>query len=214
MGAQEAIIREFLARAYAEPHRHYHNLAHIHDCLEQLVTIKNLSARGRRALEHAIWWHDAVYDPNRTDNEERSAELCERALVEGGIGQHMRNEIIRLILLTKNHKVPPNDPFGAMMVSIDLSILGRSPAEYDAYTMAIRKEYEAIPDDTFNAGRCVVLEKLLNSAAIYPDSNFRTRYEDQARKNIRREIDRLGAKIQSHLDSHPLPSKFAACPRL
>ena len=192
MGSHLPTMHPRLARAYAQPNRHYHNLAHIHDCLAELARIADrISPRDHRALQLAIWWHDAIYEPGRPDNEERSAEVCARALDEAGTDHDLRDEVVRLILLTKHHKVPPNDQLGAMMVSIDLSILGRPPAEYDAYADAIRKEYQAVPDDAFNAGRRAALGKFLESAAIYPDANFRTRYEQQARKNIQREIDRL-----------------------
>ena len=187
--AAKSTKREFLVRAYSEPHRHYHNLAHVHDCLNYLATLRDLSARERQTLEHAIWWHDAIYDPSRNDNEERSADLCRQALAEEGVGQQVRDEAVRLILLTKHHRVQPDDRLGALMVSIDLSILGRPPAEYDAYVEAIREEYRHVPDEAFNAGRRLVLEKFLNTAAIYPHPIFRTRYEDQARSNIRRELD-------------------------
>ena len=76
--AAKSTKREFLVRAYSEPHRHYHNLAHVHDCLNYLATLRDLSARERQTLEHAIWWHDAIYEPSRSDNEERSADLAGR----------------------------------------------------------------------------------------------------------------------------------------
>jgi len=66
-----------LVVAYTAPGRHYHNLAHIKDCLGALARVDNLSAAEREILTHAIWWHDVVYDATRADNEELSARLAE-----------------------------------------------------------------------------------------------------------------------------------------
>ena len=67
--------REELIAAYTAPGRHYHNLAHIEDCLDALARVENLSAVEREILSEAIWWHDVVYDATRSDNEELSAQL-------------------------------------------------------------------------------------------------------------------------------------------
>jgi predicted metal-dependent HD superfamily phosphohydrolase len=76
--------REDLVAAYNAPGRHYHNLAHIEDCLAALARVDNLSVAEREILSEAIWWHDVVYDATRTDNEELSAQLAE---------QHVRSVI-------------------------------------------------------------------------------------------------------------------------
>ena len=76
--APDSMTREELTAAYSAPNRHYHNLAHIQDCLDQLARVDGLSASERAILEAAIWWHDVVYDPARSDNEELSAQLAER----------------------------------------------------------------------------------------------------------------------------------------
>ena len=89
--------REELAAAYAAPGRHYHNLAHIEDCLAALAQVEGLSAHERELLSEAIWWHDVVYDPTRSDNEELSAQLAERQ-----VRADLRDEVGRLIRLTED----------------------------------------------------------------------------------------------------------------
>jgi predicted metal-dependent HD superfamily phosphohydrolase len=54
------MTREDLIAAYKAPNRHYHNLAHVEDCLDQLARVEGLSAAERAILEAAIWWHDVV----------------------------------------------------------------------------------------------------------------------------------------------------------
>ena len=184
-------MNQQLRDAYAEPHRHYHDIRHIEACLVELAAVDGLTADGRKILEYAIWWHDAVYDPTRADNEERSAVLAERDLAQLGVDAVTRATVARLIRATRDHKVAPHDRLGALLVSIDLSILGQPAAEYDGYAAAIRAEYAHVADAAFRAGRAAVLRRFLAAPAIYPDAEFRRRYEAQARANIAREIARL-----------------------
>jgi predicted metal-dependent HD superfamily phosphohydrolase len=115
--------RDELVAAYTAQGRHYHNLAHIEDCLGALARVDNLSAAEREILVEAIWWHDVVYDATRADNEELSARLAE-AHVRADISR----EVGRLIRLTRTHQVLPDDRLGAVLISIDLSILGAEPS--------------------------------------------------------------------------------------
>jgi predicted metal-dependent HD superfamily phosphohydrolase len=180
-----------LHRAYQEPHRRYHTLEHVDDCLRELAATPGLSTHDRRLLEWAIWWHDAVYDPARSDNEAASADLARRDLAALGASEPEREEVARLILLTKGHAVPARDRLGAVLVSIDLAILGRSPEAYDRYAAQVRQEYAFVPDEAFRAGRAAVLRHFLDAPAIYPDPRFRDRLEAPARANLERELASL-----------------------
>ena len=172
--------------AYAAPTRHYHNLRHIEDCLAALARVSGLTDRDRKTLFHAIWWHDVVYDATRPDNEELSAQLAEQA-----IAPDLREEVGRLIRLTKSHRVAPGDRLGAVMISIDLGILGADQPTYDAYAAAIRKEYAHVADQAYRNGRAAVLARFLGEPAIYPDPGFAARLERPARSNIARELQSL-----------------------
>ena len=180
------MTREDLIAAYAAPNRHYHNLAHIEDCLDQLARVDGLSASERSILEAAIWWHDVVYDPTRSDNEELSAQLAEQH-----VGVEMRHEVARLIRLTRTHQVEPGDSLGAILISIDLSILGAEPARYDAYAAAIRKEFAHVPDAEYRAGRSDVLRRFAARPVIYPDVAFARALDRRARENLARELAAL-----------------------
>jgi predicted metal-dependent HD superfamily phosphohydrolase len=180
-----------LEAAYAQPHRRYHTRAHIEDCLGKLAAVKELPAGDRRILEYAIWWHDAVYDPTRGDNEDLSAEMAARDLAAQGEDAATIVEVDRLIRLTKGHAVAAGDRLGALMVSIDLSILGAPPAAYDMYAAQVREEYAHIPDTAFRAGRRAVLEAFLKAPVLFPDAAFAAQYDVKARANLRREIERL-----------------------
>jgi predicted metal-dependent HD superfamily phosphohydrolase len=178
--------REQLAAAYTSPGRHYHNLTHIEDCLGALARVENLSPLDREILSAAIWWHDVVYDAIRADNEELSAQLAERHVRED-----LRQEVGRLIRLTKTHDVQPDDRLGAILISIDLSILGAEPARYDTYAAAIRREFIHVPEADYRAGRAKVLSQFAARPVIFPDAAFAARYDRQARENLARELASL-----------------------
>jgi len=137
-------------------------------------------------LTEAIWWHDVVYDPTRSDNEELSAQLAEQH-VAGGI----RQEVGRLIRLTKTHQVEPADKLGAILISIDLSILAAEPSRYDAYAAAIREEYAHVPDDAYRAGRADLLRRFAARPVIFPNAAFAMVCEDKAHENLARELASL-----------------------
>ncbi|PDT73637.1 phosphohydrolase [Bradyrhizobium sp. C9] len=181
------MTREELVAAYTAPGRLYHNLAHIEDCLAALARVDGLTVAEREILSEAIWWHDVVYDPTRPDNEERSAQLAEQ-----NVRADVRHEVGRLIRLTKTHDVEASDRLGAILISIDLSILGAEPARYDAYAAAIRQEFIHVADADYRAGRAKVLRHFAAREVIFPDAAFAASYDRRARDNLAREIAALG----------------------
>jgi predicted metal-dependent HD superfamily phosphohydrolase len=180
------MTRDEMIQAYSSAGRHYHDLRHIEDCLAKLDRVAGLSARDREILRQAIWWHDVVYDPTRTDNEERSAQAAEQ-----NVASELRDEVARLIRLTRTHDVVPGDRLGAILISIDLSILGADAATYDAYAGAIRREFGHVPDDAYRQGRAAVLERFARRPVIYPDAGFAAELDQPARANLARELAAL-----------------------
>ena len=61
-------LRARLAAMYAEPHRRYHTLAHI-DALCRHLTRWRALAMDAHSIDAAIWFHDAIYDTRRSDND-------------------------------------------------------------------------------------------------------------------------------------------------
>ena len=189
-GLVEAELR---ARAcYAEPGRHYHDERHLDECEKRLDGIVELNEPDRRLLRWALLWHDAIYDPRRGDNEERSADLAQRELMTCGVSGADVEEVGRLIILTKGHRVANGDSLGALVVSIDLAILGSDPPRYREYVEDVRREYAHVSDDQWRVGRAEVLKALIGHRAIFPAEALRAELEDQARRNMADELNSLG----------------------
>jgi predicted metal-dependent HD superfamily phosphohydrolase len=117
--------------------------------------------------------------------------MAKRDLRDLGATIHQRDEVARLIRLTAGHQVEAEDRLGEILVSIDLSILGAAPSDYDAYARAVREEYAHVPDAAWRAGRARVLQHFLDAPVIYPDPAFASRLEPQARANLSRELASL-----------------------
>jgi predicted metal-dependent HD superfamily phosphohydrolase len=185
-------VGDALLTAYGEPHRTYHGLAHLMDCLARLDEA-SAPEPVRDQVEAALWYHDAVYDPRADDNEERSAERACRELPELGVPSTVVAEIARLVRLT-NHRTPPEDHSGRLICDIDLSILGRPSEEFDVYDAAIRAEYAWVPEERYRDARRRILQGFLNRDPLYQTEHFRRRYEGQARANLRRAVAGLAAR--------------------
>lgn len=169
--------------AYKSPERAYHNLNHVRDCLSQLDQHAEI-ANEPLSLEFALWFHDLIHDTTARDNEEKSAEAASAFLENSDIS----SKVSELILATRHEQVP-DDHDAKLICDIDLSILGKDKATYQDYAQKIRKEYEWVDADDYRKGRRSVLSSFMQRNQIYSLPPFRDRYEQQARLNIRDEID-------------------------
>lgn len=191
MGAEDDGGRVFeeVLQAYEEPHRHYHGVDHLRDCLARLETAP-VTGADRDLAEAAIWFHDVVCVPGAADNEARSAELAARALTRTGAPEARAREVARLVRLT-DHARPAEDPVGALVTDVDLSILGQPPAEFAEYERRIRAEYDRVAEPLYRAGRTLLLARLLARNPLYRTDHFRRLYEEAARRNLKRSLESL-----------------------
>jgi predicted metal-dependent HD superfamily phosphohydrolase len=180
-----------LRRRYAETGRAYHTWAHVEALLERLDAEHGL-VHDPAALRLAILFHDAVYDPRRADNEERSAILAGTAL-SGNIDPATLGRVRRAILATNGHRVP--DGLGsdeaedlARFLDWDLSVLGAEPAGFAAYEAGIR----SVEPDAYRAGRGTVLRRFLARAPLFLTEPSRGLFEAAARRNLRTALVALG----------------------
>jgi predicted metal-dependent HD superfamily phosphohydrolase len=178
-----------LVAAYSEPHRHYHTLQHLRACLAHLDAAASL-AQHPAEVELGLWFHDAVYDPRRADNEQRSAEWAWRSILAAGCGEEVAQRVQGLVLATQGHEAT-GDPDARLLLDIDLAILGAAPARFDEYEQQIRAEYAHVPEPQFRAARSQVLASFLARPRIFLTSAFHDALEHRARENIARSLEAL-----------------------
>ncbi|WP_434722941.1 HD domain-containing protein [Mesorhizobium sp. RIZ17] len=187
-------LKSELAALYQAPDRHYHGLAHIEAMLALATEYRHL-LDDPEVVEAAIWFHDAIYDSRAKDNEAKSAELAEKRLA-GRVNPHRLARIAAMINATATHQLPPfrdenalND--AALLLDMDLAILGAGPAIFNAYEKAVRLEYGWLEEPMWRAGRAAVLKSFLARPRIFNTQIFRDRFEARARKNLSRSLEGL-----------------------
>jgi predicted metal-dependent HD superfamily phosphohydrolase len=169
--------------AWAEPQRHYHTTQHLHECLALLEPALDL-AEHPGEVELALWFHDAVYEPQGKDNEARSANWACEALTQAGAGEAVQQRVRALIMATC-HDAEPSDRDARLLVDIDLAILGADPARFAEYDAQVRDEYRWVPGWMYRRKRKEVLAGFLARPTIYGTERFRERFEGRARENLR-----------------------------
>ncbi|MFB7463961.1 hypothetical protein ACFCZ1_10780 [Streptomyces sp. NPDC056224] len=179
-----------LLAAWAEPQRRYHTTAHLADVLARIDVLAPHAA-DPAAVELAAWFHDAVYRPDRSENEERSAAMAERALPELGVDADRTAEVARLVRLTVTHDPAPGDTDGEVLCDADLAVLAGAPEAYAAYAAAVRAEYGFVPDDAFRTGRAAVLRQLLALPRLFRTPYGTAHWEAPARANLAAELAAL-----------------------
>jgi predicted metal-dependent HD superfamily phosphohydrolase len=177
---------------WAEPQRKYHTVDHLTAVLDH-IDVLAAHAEDADVVRLAAWFHDAVYLPERSENEERSARLAERALAEAGVGAEATAEVARLVRLTVTHDPADGDRNGEVLCDADLAILAAEPEAYAAYAAAVREEYAFVPDEAFRDGRAAVLRQLLDLPRLFRTSHGAAAWEEQARRNLTVELELLTA---------------------
>jgi len=184
-------VRARLTAIYSGGDRHYHDLRHI----ETLLALAEENAReisDNEAIEAAIWFHDAVYDTRKADNEEQSAELATE-LLAGIAADERLGFIAAMIRASANHRIPASMPAPvahdcALFLDMDLAILGSPAQEFAAYERAVRREYHWVPEKEWVAGRSQVLRNFLARPCIYASPQFQRSHEAAARSNLKRSL--------------------------
>ena len=174
-----------LKALYVEPPRHYHTFDHVVACLAELDEARHL-AREPDLIEAALFFHDAVYDPRRGDNEKRSALLGLEIMESLGVANQVNRRVSDLVLATRHDRKPPPEGDKALVADVDLSVLGQAVPVFDAYESGLRVEHSWAPWETYCESRARAVRGLLDRSPLYRTNHFRERYEAQARNNLER----------------------------
>ena len=93
-----------LAACHTEPHRHYHTMEHVEAVLRHLGDLHTTTPTARLAA----FFHDAIYDPTRGDNEAQSAALAVEVLT--AVERPEADHVATIIMATASHSLPYGAP--------------------------------------------------------------------------------------------------------
>jgi predicted metal-dependent HD superfamily phosphohydrolase len=185
----DAALHRAVIACWSEPHRRYHTLQHLRECLDQFGEVRALAERpGEVAL--GLWFHDAFYEPRRDDNEARSADWARACMLEAGAHEQAASRVHALIMETR-HKAAAEGADAQLLVDIDLSILGAPAQRFDESDLQVRAEYAHVPEADWRTGRRAILQGFLARPQLYVTGYFHSRLEGRARENLQRALARL-----------------------
>ena len=170
-----------LVGRHRQAHRRYHGLRHVVWVLRHTRRLEAELVEGRThsdgydaaVVTAAGCFHDAVYDPRASDNEERSARLAETHLASLGWPSDRCAFVAQLVRATAGHLADPEGAGRAapleerILLDADLAVLGAEPAAYAAYVNGVRSEYAHLSAVEWASGRSLVVESLLARSSLY-----------------------------------------------
>ena len=151
---QKLGFADSVLKRYEEHQRFYHTTVHLLDVVQQLSKVQDFDDE----LFLAAVYHDAVYDPQANDNEEKSANLFLEEAKNTKLSKAQKDSINQLILDTKTHS-PSNDK-SQILIKADLHILEQPLDKLIEYELQIFKEYQFVDYKIYQPKRIEVLQSL------------------------------------------------------
>ncbi|NNE63647.1 MAG: hypothetical protein HKN34_06150 [Gammaproteobacteria bacterium] len=188
-----AELHHQLLLAYGEPHRVYHTLRHIQSCFRIFQDVVHLAVNAD-ALALAIWFHDAIYDIDAKDNEQRSADWFLKE-TDGIFDDSLRDLVSSHIMATMHCGEDIKGHDSQIMVDIDLFSFGKPWPEFLRDSENVRAEKADVSDTEFYPKQCGFQKFLLDQPRFFQSDYFYRHYEKQARQNLTRFMALIEQKI-------------------
>lgn len=179
-------IYDELIAAYSEKQRAYHTVQHLYECLSLYELIRS-ELNDPYSVALALWFHDAVYDPEAKDNELKSVELFEQAMSQD-LSSDTLEKIKRWILATQKHALTDETDL-QFLLDIDLAILAATPERFIQYEQQIQQEYSWVDPEVYSIKRKQVLIHFYQSEPLYQTVYFQKNFELNAKDNLRRILE-------------------------
>ena len=154
-----------LLEMWNESHRHYHNQNHLLNLIEQINEYSKTHKCSESFYDKLILcaiFHDCVYDPKQTNNEELSAEFFINCCESGNTDIL---EIKQAILDTKSHNGLTE--LSKVFNIFDMHIINENYDKLLEWENEIYEEYKFAGSDKYKEGRKKFLESMLDK---YPNN--------------------------------------------
>jgi predicted metal-dependent HD superfamily phosphohydrolase len=186
-GEDAHALGEALIRAWGEAQRHYHDQGHLIWLLDE-ADRRSALIGDASFVGYAIWFHDAVYEPGRPDNEQVSADWARHSLTHDPA---LADRVGRVIEQTKKHHEGEAEGDAALFLDMDIAILGEPWETYCRYAAGVRREFSMYPDGAFAAGRSRFLEQQLEHPRTFRTDLYEQERGEAARANMCWELEEM-----------------------
>lgn len=176
----QKILDELIA-AYGEKQRAYHSVQHLYECLRLHQSIQS-ELNDPSAVALALWFHDAIYNPQAPDNELKSAELFEQLMAQDLLPDTLA-KIKRWILATQKHALTDETDL-QFLLDIDLAILAAPPERFMQYEQQIQQEYAWVEPEVYSIKRKEILAHFYQLDPLYQTNYFQQNFELRAKQNL------------------------------
>ncbi len=183
---------ELLLSAHNDSARRVHTAQHLLDCFS---TLKRWHKETQffHQVAMAIWFHDALFDPQRHDNEARSARLANDRLSAAAVAPEVVQRIRELIISTRPGEQLHNRE-ARLLHDIDRAVFGSSTEHYNRYERNLRYENMHIGDFIYRRKRIEQLQLLLSKSQLYLTDSAQAELQVPAVANLKRWLDAWQAR--------------------
>lgn len=178
------LIQTYVSRM-EDPVREYHGWGHLTHLLDEFLDFDSNNEQQLLLIRAAILFHDIVYVPGASDNEEKSALFAAEFYPKGSQKQ------IQSLIMATCHTFP-FEKYGDdrdIICDLDLSILGAPKDKFFEYRLKVAQEYKGVySPEEFDRGTREFFRKLFDQTTrdyIFRTEHFRDLYENTARENIK-----------------------------
>jgi len=154
--SEESLIK--LEKLWTSNDRYYHNIKHLERIISFIqfqISFKELSLVEKHTLLLAAFFHDAIYDPKRKDNEDQSIKFFKESYIgKDGI---MVEKVSDLIEVTK-HRKRPIKRLERLIWNADNAGFKDGFEQLKKTDSLIQKEYKHLSKIAYKDGRIKFLE--------------------------------------------------------
>ena len=168
------VAAELLSR-YSEPHRFYHNVAHIDNLLGKINVLKGLTPYEKSLLQLVAYFHDVWYDPRTPNqNEQLSAEFFMECVKPNQQKDPTAKRIYTIIKDTDYQNVGREDKLYRIFKQIDCD----DPLYHSDINVLldndrkIMKEFQLYPYSRYRKDRMDFLDSTWKGSPDYADYNL------------------------------------------
>lgn len=166
-------------KLYDQPWRYHHTRKHIESIQKASLTLDFFDKDDKYAFYYASIFHDAVYEPKASDNEEKSNALWLQYCKEEKVSQALRETVSGLIMLTK-HPCQASGILEKEFIHSDWNDMGRTEVITDKYAEWLEeyednifREYQMFSVEDYVAGRTNVIKNAyLNGLITKPVHDY------------------------------------------